>query len=214
MRRLGVTAGLGMALGCTSSSVFICADDGQCGSGRCEVTGYCSFPDDTCASGYAYGQLSAPALMGTCVGGDAPAETDVPATTETTLAETSSSGPPDPTNAASSSPTAPSTSSAVETYGDVTYGGETYGYDTGYETGDDPAVCIAYAQFMGMCYDRAEYALEYCSDAYAYYAGYYGEECTQAFIDHMACLSALDCGDLQSMIPYCQEEQDVFNMLC
>lgn len=62
---LGACVGLGLS--CTGSSVFVCAGDEDCGAGRCEANGYCSFPDDDCAGGWAYGELSAPQLAGQCV---------------------------------------------------------------------------------------------------------------------------------------------------
>ena len=47
--------------GCGSTS-FACVDDGSCvadsSAGTCEVTGFCAFPDDDCASGRRYGELA------------------------------------------------------------------------------------------------------------------------------------------------------------
>jgi hypothetical protein len=53
---------------CGSSTVFACVSDDQCGAdGRCEASGFCSFPDDACDSGRRYAPLSRDDLAGTCV---------------------------------------------------------------------------------------------------------------------------------------------------
>jgi alpha-tubulin suppressor-like RCC1 family protein len=50
-----------------------CNDDKDCNlfnaQGRCESTGYCSFPDETCASGQRYTTGASSELAGTCVDG-------------------------------------------------------------------------------------------------------------------------------------------------
>jgi hypothetical protein len=52
--------------GCLRSTEFQCAGDSACGaSGRCEITGFCSFADTECASGRRY-DPSAGTLGGTC----------------------------------------------------------------------------------------------------------------------------------------------------
>ncbi|HEY5944064.1 MAG TPA: hypothetical protein VIV40_01170 [Kofleriaceae bacterium] len=52
-----------------------CNDDQDCNlfnaQGRCESTGYCSFPDQTCTSGQRYSPGASDELAGTCVGGTA-----------------------------------------------------------------------------------------------------------------------------------------------
>jgi hypothetical protein len=83
-----VVVGIG-SLACAPDDVFECASDQQCGGeGVCESTGFCSFPDATCASGRRYGALSG-AFAGECVG-EAP-DTDA---TSTTPASTSSTDDP------------------------------------------------------------------------------------------------------------------------
>jgi len=53
--------------GC-SPSVFQCAEDTQCGSaGFCEVSGFCSFLDETCPSGRRYGAFAGGTLGDSCV---------------------------------------------------------------------------------------------------------------------------------------------------
>ena len=70
MRALAlVVAALALAVaGCWDSS-FHCTRDDQCTlrgvSGRCEPVGYCSFPADSCPSGFSYGAHSP--LAGSCV---------------------------------------------------------------------------------------------------------------------------------------------------
>lgn len=72
-RALG--CGLGVVLGCSGSSVFLCEDDGDCqqdgASGQCQATGYCSFPDAQCPSGQRYGIHVGGSLAQTCVDLDA-----------------------------------------------------------------------------------------------------------------------------------------------
>ena len=77
--RLVAAAGLGLlaAGGCSDGpTVFRCAADQDCAtpdsSGVCEVTGYCSFPDPSCAgTGRRYGRYSGDGLAGTCAAGSA-----------------------------------------------------------------------------------------------------------------------------------------------
>lgn len=55
--------------GCLGGTSFTCERDDQCtGSpaGRCEANGYCSFPDEGCASGSRFGEHSGP-LAGQCI---------------------------------------------------------------------------------------------------------------------------------------------------
>lgn len=87
MRRWVVGLGLagGMAtvpVACTSSSnVFTCASDTDCtgeGSGTCQSTGFCAFPDAMCDSGSRYGELAGGGFANLCVPQDEPGETDPP----------------------------------------------------------------------------------------------------------------------------------------
>lgn len=95
---MGVGVGVGLALSCTSSSVFVCAADDDCDGGRCEGNGYCSFPDEDCASGWAYGDLSAPQLAGECVDDDGGTTTGPdPTTSAGPGSAEADSGPPLPT---------------------------------------------------------------------------------------------------------------------
>ncbi len=65
-------AALLTASGCgVSKTSFQCERDEQCSDkgavGRCEVEGFCSFPDDQCADGFRFGESSGE-LNGQCVG--------------------------------------------------------------------------------------------------------------------------------------------------
>ena len=65
---------LALALGSCASlrGGFACTRDDQCGDqgtgGACEASGYCSFPDLTCASGRRYGAWAGGGLRLVCVG--------------------------------------------------------------------------------------------------------------------------------------------------
>lgn len=52
--------------GCIEPARFTCDHDEQCGAGRCEPTGYCSFDDAQCESGRRFG-AAAGDLASTCV---------------------------------------------------------------------------------------------------------------------------------------------------
>jgi hypothetical protein len=56
---------------CSSPRTFHCESDGECVRdgvpGRCEVNGFCSFPDVTCATGSRYGDHAPPDVRGTCI---------------------------------------------------------------------------------------------------------------------------------------------------
>ena len=83
-----VGACLGVATACTAGRSFACHDDdAACENagvhGSCEPTGFCAFPDDTCASGRRYGALAGDHLAGTCTD-DGNAETTANVTADTT----------------------------------------------------------------------------------------------------------------------------------
>ena len=87
MRSWGVLAcALGLVpVGC-GVNAFSCSDDAMCdrtAGGRCELSGYCSFPDTECPSGYRFGEHAPAGLALRCTeedGGTEPA---------TSLADTS-----------------------------------------------------------------------------------------------------------------------------
>lgn len=68
-----LVAGVGLTGACRASGVFSCDRDDQCRlggtTGRCEVSGYCSFADGLCTSGSRYDEYAGEGLAGECVGG-------------------------------------------------------------------------------------------------------------------------------------------------
>ncbi|MEM9462975.1 MAG: right-handed parallel beta-helix repeat-containing protein [Myxococcota bacterium] len=99
-------------LGCHRA--FLCEDNAQCVArgvqGRCEPSGFCSFPDSTCDSGQRYGEHASLELVDACVAdelgsstqGSTTAPGDASASTSTSLSTSSASG-----EAESSESTAP-----------------------------------------------------------------------------------------------------------
>jgi hypothetical protein len=89
---LGLLAGA-----CMSASAFACTSDAECvhagAQGVCENSGFCSFPDESCASGRRYGEFSGNGLGGACVDG---AGSDS-ATSSTSASTSSTSATDDPT---------------------------------------------------------------------------------------------------------------------
>lgn len=71
---------------CTIASLYACADSAQCSTdsaaGRCEPTGFCSFPDEGCESGHRYGEFSG-SLSDTCVPTKMGGSTGLASTSET-----------------------------------------------------------------------------------------------------------------------------------
>jgi hypothetical protein len=61
--------------GCSLGDSYHCARDSQCvlggSTGFCEASGYCSFPDTSCAGGRRYGKWAPAPLGSACVGADA-----------------------------------------------------------------------------------------------------------------------------------------------
>lgn len=83
-----LTGLMAATVGCTSSPTFNCQDSEDCSSnGQCEPSGFCSFPDNECASGRRYGDLAGVGLANECV---IPGEDGTgSATSTTTTGETS-----------------------------------------------------------------------------------------------------------------------------
>ncbi len=119
--------------GCTTTSLFTCADSTQCAAegvaGRCEATGFCSFADDACESGQRYGDFSG-SLSQTCVPADASGSTG-PARAETssTLIPGTGTGDHDP-------PTGSTSSSSDDSEVSTTTGSPTDGSSSS-STGED-----------------------------------------------------------------------------
>ena len=63
----------GVWLGCAAAGAFACETNSQCGDGGvCQPTGYCSFADDECESGQAYGGAAPSGVADKCVPVDDP----------------------------------------------------------------------------------------------------------------------------------------------
>jgi hypothetical protein len=66
MLRVAIIGVLALSAGCLRKTEYRCSGDTSCGtSGVCETTGYCSFPDPSCASGRAYSD-TAGTVAGRC----------------------------------------------------------------------------------------------------------------------------------------------------
>ena len=84
-----VVAGLLVGAGCQSEDVFQCQSDMQCVSsgveGMCQPSGYCSFADGMCESGFRYGDSAPPGLAGQCVEPEATGSSGPDPTGNTTM---------------------------------------------------------------------------------------------------------------------------------
>lgn len=96
-------AGAPGAIACQSST-FACQSDGACPDGRCEPQGWCSFPDESCPSGYRFGDHAAEGLASVCVD-SASDETESTSTTTTTTSSSSTAPTSEPTSTTSASET-------------------------------------------------------------------------------------------------------------
>jgi hypothetical protein len=114
---------LGGPSACAMPGAFECQSDDQCHhgsrSGRCESSGWCSFPDTTCESGYKFGAHAGDGLAGACVdeplgssGGSTGPATTLTTTTTTTTTTLDDTGPL--TTTADGSTTVPLTSGPSE----------------------------------------------------------------------------------------------------
>lgn len=81
VRLFGLTSCLVWLAGCLEPNVYPCSEDSQCfldgQPGMCASPGYCAYPDESCASGFAFGP-SADELSERCV---VPGSTNGPAST-------------------------------------------------------------------------------------------------------------------------------------
>lgn len=143
---LGFTTGL--VGGCLNIGAYNCTDSTQCRRGSeagfCQPTGYCSYADPICATGFRYGDEADADLAGECV--EAPGATDTD-TDPTTVASSTSSGTG--TSSETGSPTTidPSTTLATGTDTDAT------GSETGDTCGSLDQPCCADACDDGLsCY--------------------------------------------------------------
>lgn len=98
MRAIGHLAAVSatLALAC-GDGAFGCQESTQCGDGGvCEAVGYCSFPDDDCASGRRFGELAGD-FAGMCVLPDDGTDTEPAAPTTTGPSTDDTTGSPDTT---------------------------------------------------------------------------------------------------------------------
>jgi hypothetical protein len=139
-----VAGGLGA---CTSTGAFECEADEQCqdGSrlGRCESSGWCSFPDATCDSGYKYGTHAGEGLADACVDPSLGSSGDPtgPATTIGTTTNVDGPGPLDSAEGDTTTTTATTATTEPLTSGPA---GESSSGAASEDTGEpvDPAVFI------------------------------------------------------------------------
>lgn len=158
------------ALPACKDDAFFCTSDEQCteggAAGICQANELCSFPDDDCPSGQAYGKYSG-ALAGRCVAEEDVASTgpDVPTSTE----------PSPPTSSTSTSST-PGETSAGETTSTGPDDDSTSGSSTTSEAGSaDPGLPDG-----STCQENDDCASSFCYDAIL------GSVCGE-------CLSDADC---------------------
>lgn len=76
-------------LSCGNQS-FACTDDASCSGGLCQPAGFCSFPDETCASGQRYGEHASKAYASECVDDGTGTSTSTSGTTHAVDTEISS----------------------------------------------------------------------------------------------------------------------------
>jgi cysteine-rich repeat protein len=89
---------VGLAASC-GDAAFVCVQDSDCArgdvAGMCEASGFCSFPDDGCASGSRYGSHASTELAGECVAAHDESSTGI-AETSSGAVSTMTYSPPDP----------------------------------------------------------------------------------------------------------------------
>jgi hypothetical protein len=80
VRRAVIAALCGLALACLKPRGYRCEEDSNCDldgkTGRCQDTGYCSYPDPDCPSGQRYEPDAGAGLGDACVPGSGAAGTD------------------------------------------------------------------------------------------------------------------------------------------
>lgn len=114
--------GLALTTACLNFDPFACTDNAQCDKGDtgvCQPSGYCSYLDDMCPSGYRYEEHAGEGLAGKCVEpfGETSGPTSAPTTTDgTSEAETTETNP-SATNPATSDPTMATTEESGDTCG-------------------------------------------------------------------------------------------------
>lgn len=84
---------LGILSGCSEAPARPCTEDSECilqgRIGTCEAVGFCSYPDDGCASSAGFGPYAGEGLAGQCIGEGSQTSTGTSPSTSTNAAETS-----------------------------------------------------------------------------------------------------------------------------
>jgi hypothetical protein len=174
----GILLGLAVPVGCSGAGSFDCSDASQCSAGgqagTCEPSGYCSFPDESCASGQRYGEHAAAGIAGTCVPvqdatagstatGDGPSTIEGSAT-GTGMASTADPVADDSTSVAStaaldtSEPTTMAPGSTSSTTGDASSG------SSGGSTTGAPLTVLNHQAALAECNDPINLDPEVCKD--------------------------------------------------
>ena len=164
---LGFTAGL--VGGCLNIGAYTCSQSNQCTRdgepGFCQPTGYCSYADVTCPTGFRYGDEAEDSLAGECVMPAGATDTDIGPTTMTP-GDSSGSGE--------------SSSGPNPTTLDPTTTGPTTDTDPGSETGDTCG-----SQDQPCCGDI-------CDDGLSCYGGTCGCVADIAAGDNHTCITRAD----------------------
>ena len=92
---LGLGLGVGLVGGCLNIGAYECSDSNQCAKGTqpgyCQPTGFCSYPDAVCPTGFRYGEEAEGALAGECVPPIGATSTDTDTTVDPSTGSSSGS---------------------------------------------------------------------------------------------------------------------------
>lgn len=149
--------------GCPSVGYFVCSNDTECTEvegGRCEASGSCSFPDETCETNRRYGELGNPSTAGECV-----PPTDVGSTGGGVV--DSASGEASSSSSSSSSSTDADTSSSSSSGGSTTSGSSS-------SSGGEPVL----PDVWGPC-STSDDCLGFCVETQTVFGDPLGHYCSQ-----------------------------------
>lgn len=153
-------------MGCGPASAFRCENDLDCVRsgqelGTCEPVGYCSFPDDSCASGQRFGEFS-DVLGGKCVqpdGAPEPGGESMGGSSFETGGETLGTGESGESSAEGGVTSAPWTSAGATSDGPSGGGDESTAGDDASSSGEPPAGAdlVLWLDFEGGIADKSTY---------------------------------------------------------